>query len=433
MASAFPNTSSSGKIPVAHYVAGMTESYPNTHRKRIIETSINNRITEDVLPINGSVSQILTDKYIEFRLKSTEGFFIDLASLCLEMDLTITKPNGEVLGDEAQDMCVLANGISNTLFKSVNVYFNDRLVESCPIYNYVSYVKMLKTLSPDKLSTLGICAGYVDEGDGGAEVTYTAPRVKLATVKGAQVCFPLLLDIATLDMYLLDKVDVRIRLEIANRDWYLGYVSNRTPQVQITKAILWVDKVIPQANAMLALNDSLKQQPIEYVFDKTLVKTYIMGATEGGIVMEQPFNNIIPEKLTMVILDNGNFNGALDRNPLAFKALDISEICITINGQTAYRQTHNMRGYYDNIKAIGLEHDHMITYKSFSKNRAVYTFNFNNEDMKGAVPVEMAGHLRISLTLSATQDRPHIIILMADSVGILNIDRDRHIHCDVRS
>ena len=32
------------------------------------------------------------------------------------------------------------------------------------------------------------------------------------------LCFPLLLDVSTIDMYLLDGVDVRIRLELANQD-----------------------------------------------------------------------------------------------------------------------------------------------------------------------------------------------------------------------
>ena len=31
------------KIPVERYVAGVTELYPNAHRKRIVETSINSK------------------------------------------------------------------------------------------------------------------------------------------------------------------------------------------------------------------------------------------------------------------------------------------------------------------------------------------------------------------------------------------------------
>ena len=51
------------------------------------------------------------------------------------------------------------------------------------------------------------------------------------------LCFPLLLDISTMDMYLLDGVDVRIRLELANQDWIIKS-SKQNPQfgINISKA-----------------------------------------------------------------------------------------------------------------------------------------------------------------------------------------------------
>ena len=65
------------------------------------------------------------------------------------------------------------------------------------------------------------------------------------------LCFPLLLDTSTMDMYLLDGVDVRIRLELANQDWIIKS-SKQNPQlaINISKAKLWVDKVTPHHNAM---------------------------------------------------------------------------------------------------------------------------------------------------------------------------------------
>ena len=73
------------------------------------------------------------------------------------------------------------------------------------------------------------------------------------------LCFPLLLDTSTMDMCLLDGVDVRIRLELANQDWIIKS-SKQNPQlaINISKAKLWVDKVTPHHNAMTALNHAMK-------------------------------------------------------------------------------------------------------------------------------------------------------------------------------
>ena len=48
-----------------------------------------------------------------------------------------------------------------------------------------------------------------------------------------------------MNMYLLDGVDVRIRLELANQDWIIKS-SKQNPQlaINISKAKLWVDKVM---------------------------------------------------------------------------------------------------------------------------------------------------------------------------------------------
>ena len=94
---------------------------------------------------------------------------------------------------------------------------------------------------------------------------------------GIDICFPLLLDSTSLEMYLLDRVDLRIRLEMSNNGWLLnshGDVSNIS--LNINRAKLWLDRVIPHYNAMLALNQALAVKPMEYVFQKTLQKAYVI-------------------------------------------------------------------------------------------------------------------------------------------------------------
>ena len=81
-----------------------------------------------------------------------------------------------------------------------------------------------------------------------------------------------------MDMYLLDGVDVRIRLELANQDWIIKS-SKQNPQlaINISKAKLWVDKVTPHHNAMTALNHAMNTKPVEYIFNKTLFKLLLLG------------------------------------------------------------------------------------------------------------------------------------------------------------
>ena len=145
------------------------------------------------------------------------------------MELQLKPQNaadGSNLTDE--DVITFVNGLSNTIFKSVTVFINDKMVESNPFFNYSSYVKLLKQLDKTQVDRYGSCGFFYDNyNTDGVTSKYTVDTFKakpanletrlLNKVKMGKtcLCFPLLLDISTMDMYLLDGVDVRIRLEIS--------------------------------------------------------------------------------------------------------------------------------------------------------------------------------------------------------------------------
>ena len=121
-------------------------------------------------------------------------------------------------------------------------------------------------------------------------------------------------------MYLLDGVDIRIRLELANQDWIIKS-SKKNPGfgINISKAKLWIDRVTPHHNAMPALNHAMNTKPIEYIFSKTLFKTFA-----------------IPEKLTMLLVDMKSMAGDSTLSPLYFRHCNLANTHLTINRSTIY-------------------------------------------------------------------------------------------------
>ena len=74
----------------------------------------------------------------------------------------------------------------------------------------------------------------------------------------------------------------------------------------------------------------------------------------------------------------------------------------------------------------------MITHKSFGEGRGVLCFNFVNEVTEDSLPVERSANLRLSLTLDEHLAKPHVVILLADTIGIISIDNQCTVTCDVR-
>ena len=221
MAGVFPNVLGTGdNIPVSNYTVGITESYPNVNRQKILESFINSKERIDVLPVNMGINYRLTDRYLEIRIPGTTGAFLNLSSFLLEMKLLITKTDGTAL--DADNKFGLVNGISNTLFKSISLFINDKMIESNPIFNYFSYLKMLMNINKDNVDSFGKC-GYFHDDTNSESVTksYTdavftgnsnIEHKLLASLRSGggivDICFPLLFDSCSLDMYLLDGVDV---------------------------------------------------------------------------------------------------------------------------------------------------------------------------------------------------------------------------------
>ena len=448
MAGIIPNIPNTGnKIPGINYTAAVTESFPNVNKTRNIESSINSREKVDFMPVNMGVNQVLTDKYVEFRINGIVGSFIDLGSLILELAVKPTKPDLSNLDDDTN--ITVPNGLSNTLFKSVAVYLNEKVVENNSMFNVTSYLKQLKTLQPQVLDTLGKCGAFYDDINGSTGVTNnyiankftddTLERKRMSSIKsdGIYTYFPLLLDISTIDMYLLDGVDIRIRLELASNDFILKSDTAIGATLQVKKIKLWVDRVTPQTNALLAFNKVLSLRDVNYIYTNTLSKTYIVGSNENSIMIDQPFGTCIPEKLTMVFIDMNAFSGRGNQNGLYFDHCHLSNTHITVNGNTVYNINTDFphdyaHSYYETQKALGLDSTNLISHDSYSKGRSIFCFNFLSERVEESLPVEVSASLRINLKFAQNIPSPRVILLLADTTGILNINYNRTITCDVR-
>ena len=453
MAAIMPNIPGTGNnIPVSSYIAGISEAYPNVNRQRVVESSINSKEKVDFMPVNMGLNQSLTDKYLEFRINGVIGSFLDLSSTTIELFLNLNQTGGVDL--TAETMVGLVNGLSNTIFKSVTVFINEKMVESNPFFNYTSYVKLLKSMGSSEVTRYGGCGFLHDDYNNdpkGVTMTYTKNTFEkggtienrlMGDIKtnGVHLCFPLLLDVSTLDMYLLDGVDVRIRLELASNAWIINTVApdGGGVGININRAKLWIDRVIPHHNAITALNYALATKPIEYIFNKTLYKTFVIGRGESSIMIDQPFTNCIPDKLTMLLVDMNSISGRYNHNSLYFNHCDISNVHITINGSTIYNTSTDFsagdcsRSFYEVQKAVGIDSNNMLSYDSYQKGRSVFCFNFVNETVEDSLPVERSANLRMNLTFKQPLTTPHVVILLADTTGIITIDNQRIITCDVR-
>ena len=116
----------------------------------------------------------------------------------------------------------------------------------------------------------------------------------------------------------------------------------------------------------------------------------------------------------------------------------MSNIHITINGSTVYNLNTDFEVvnfshlFYETQKSMGMDVDNLVSYDSFTRGRSIFSFNFVNEVIEDTLPIERSASLRLSLAFKNPLTSPHVVILMAKTKGIITIDRQRIITCDVR-
>lgn len=433
------------------YAPAVSEGFPRVTRVRPVESSIASRNKLDILPVNleGSNNEI-NDSYIEFRIPGVPGQFLDLSTLTIDLKTHVTKANGSKLGDT--DHVVFANGLSNTLFKNCTCYFNEQMVESNALFNYHAFVKMVTSIPQEKLDSIGRSSFFFrdNEGKKGIVDTYSdeyftegnkQEKQMIADIKahGLSMTAPLLLDIASLDAYLLDSTDVRIRLELASKSWILNTSQDGDLfKFALESVKLWVDRVVPHASALSSLNTSLVSKSLQYTYNRTLYKTYVLGINQTSLLAELPFAQIIPQNLIMVMVDMDNMSGSYNKNGLYFTHADLSHAHISINGSTVYNirsqfPHHVSRLFYSTLEGLGLETANNLTLQAFAEGRTLCAFNFVTEDVENGIPLEKSGNMRISLTFNKGHNRNLVIIFFADTTGVIEIDAHRQVTCQVRA
>ncbi|XP_069937312.1 uncharacterized protein [Cherax quadricarinatus] len=442
------------KVPLNDYSSSVINQFPRPHRLRQVESSIARTQSFDTLPVNLPLSQKLKDNFLEFRIPGVPGAFLDLGKIVIEFRVTLTEADGQSPLGETSNIALI-NGFSNTLFKSVQCFLGEQITETNSSFNYWSFIKLCSSVKRSQLPSIARLGYLLPDFKGGEGITklfdtaYFArtsakePQILTKNDKeqGITLCFPLALDISTLDQYLLDNIDLKIRLELSPQAWTLKTDDDAsTYQLHINYAKLWLNRVYPYTSAYMALNKSLAldAKPIIYTFNRTLSKNYVLGHNQTSLLIDQPWGHVIPAKIFMVILPMTAYAGKHKENGLYFEHGDLASLSVCINNNTVYRISsdfphHYSKLYYEAINSLGIEEENLILYESFASGRTINIFNLTDSQVEDALPIEKSGNLRIELQFSKPAPHNKVVLLFAQTTGVLSIDQNRSVHCDVRA
>ena len=376
-------------VPTSNYTAAVSPLFPRLNKSFLLESGISRRYSEDIVPLNTTLSQNVKNNFLEFLIPASDGVFADLSKLTLEVKLRMENDDGTQ--DNLSPNSLFVDGLFHKMFTSVSVSLNGTLVQSTELFGVENHLKVVCEMDQRKFVNLGDLMMYhtnlrskhplyYEDSDFDNLITkymITKSHSEVVHMRGL-----LMLNLASLDSYLLDGVNIQIRLGLAPPSQViLGDDDTATNhRYNISMCKLWVERVVPTHSALLSLNRAMLSDntPVEYIYDHTLTKTVVFPAGQATITIDNPFNNVVPYRIYCVMLDQRALSGDFTYNPTHYLHNKLTRFSVNINGETITDFSSKFPGeasnvYYNTLNALGLNNCyHNLKLKHFVDGRSVF-------------------------------------------------------------
>ena len=262
---------------------------------------------------------------IEFVIPPQTENYTDLSKTYLYLRCRILQAGvGNDL--EADKKVAPANNFFHSMFSSIDLYLNNKLVTSnMDTYPYRAYLENLFSFGSD-VKQNQLKAGefwYQDETTKFRDWESEAIKARMAAVarsKPFELMGRLHLDLAMQEKYLPNGIEIRLRLNRASPQFCLmvGEDDAYPSVVKIDVAKVSVRTVQLLQAITNDLNQTIAQKQAKFPIRRVEVKTFTINAGLRSKIEDHLFQGQLPKRLFIGMVTNEEFNGSYASNPFKF-------------------------------------------------------------------------------------------------------------------
>ena len=238
------------------------------------------------------------------------------------------------------------------------------------------------------------------------------------------------LDMSSCQTFLMDGVDVRIRLDLCSPALLINSYDAEKYIYKIDITKLWGDKIIPFPSALTSLNKSLiAGRSIEYLFSRPLIRSYVYPTNYNSLTLDNIFTGTIPQAVYVFFMKQSNATGSYCSNGSYFDHANVENLSLEVNGNnmsilTGQFPDHVALMYQNMIASIKTE-GHQIPLQYFKKGRTVHAFDLRSSEATDTIPLEKSGNVRLSIQSSKPNTENIIIYIIGVTTALVSIDHTR--------
>ncbi|XP_023232096.1 uncharacterized protein LOC111631979 [Centruroides sculpturatus] len=420
------------------------------------QLSIENSTPSILFPI-ASISNQTSP--IEFLIFGSGESLIDLSSISINAQLSVTKRNGMATLDT--DLVTPVNNLLHSMFSRCTTLFNDKLVSTHINYPYKAIIDALLFSSEEAQKTYLTSsffykdtAGFLNETDPIKDVDEADP-IKDAKNEGLIARFKKSRQSQVLDLYgrlhfdfinqpklLINGVDVRIKLE-RSKDAFALMANSDNYQIRLKNIMLKVNRIEVSPSILLGMEKTLENSVIKMPYRRVNIKVFTLSK---GILSSNISNAIIgqiPKRIIIGLVRNNAFNGQIDLNPFNFENFDLNYISVIKDSilipPNPYTPDFDEKSYarsyatlFEEMGGIPYGKYANISYSDYAQGYMFHVFDLTPDKAASENHTSIITHGNISIDLKFKRPLPETInvVCYLEYRNTIEIDRSRNIFID---
>jgi hypothetical protein len=401
---------------------------------------LGNQVTA-IKPIN-AITQPLS--VLEFFSSGSNDFYRDLSHVYLRLMVCFkAEDGGNMILDNG---CGVVNNLLFSMFQTLEVYLNEKLITRVDHFGYKSYLETLLNYSSDAAKTqLTSSLFFLDTPSHITRATdenlgFKARKDSLAAGKMVELYGRLKCDIFNQSLLLPQGLDLRIKLTFAPERFYMWFPNAVSSAVlHVIDSTLYVKHVMINPGVLIAHAKTLAQTNAVYPLKRVEMKTFTVAAGSRSISLNSICSGKLPTFMCFTMTNNSDFIGNSLTNSLALIHKSIQNLSIYANNlelrfgpMDFHTENKNFAyAYHSLFNASGVDSKNvgnLITPELYSHGAWMICTDFT-PDGSGNVThssIPNAGVVRLEATFAEDLDQAVTCICLLEFDGLLEITKERN-------
>ena len=247
---------------------------------------------------------------------------------------------------------------------------------------------------------------------------------------------PILNDILELDKWLLNGVDVQLKLWPA-KDKFVLIKDNATKgefQLEILDVYLDVCKISLDQELLNGHEKVLLTQKATYPYKRRNIQTFSLAKGSYQYRNEALFQYDQPKRIVAGFVLSSAYEGAYDKNPFNFQNFDIREIALYLNDVSIPAQPMKLNfGTFDFLEAYEATQDRSkyiangIKPYDFNAGYALFCFDITGGIGNDFLQLMERSNVRLEVHFNTPLQEPVTAVIMGEFSSAFTIDANRNV------